>query len=345
MRLAQLRASGFRNLEGDITFPSPLTLLAGENNSGKSNVIDAIRLLVPPQAGARFSRWITADDFRHDASGKREVDTFELTATFDDLTDYQRGRMLTCLAPTVGERVARLRIVAQIKPTGRVEVAWYGGDSMQPGVEQWARDTALHTYLHPLRDAAADLRPGRDNRLVNLLSALAPEESPEREQIEVVAEEANAKLGGTDAVTKAKAEIQRRLNQMAGPNFAQQTALKFADPRFDRVIAALRALAGATEPFELAENGLGFNNLLYMATLLAAIGTDPASEGLHLLLVEEPEAHLHPQLQDLLLHYLKTEAGAATQVVVTTHSPNFAAASGVERVTVLARRAQAESRN
>jgi putative ATP-dependent endonuclease of OLD family len=209
-----------------------------------------------------------------------------------------------------------------LKPNGRIEVAWYGGDSLQPGVEPWAQEAAVHTYLHPLRDAAADLRPGRDNKLVDLLTAL-------------VAVGANERLGETEAVKTAQTEIQDRLLRIAGPRFAQRAELKFADPRFDRVVAALRALAGAGEPLELSENGLGFNNLLYMATLLAAIATEPADEGLHVLLVEEPEAHLHPQLQDLLLHYLDTEAGPSTQVIVTTHSPNFAAASGVERMTVL----------
>jgi hypothetical protein len=37
------------------------------------------------------------------------------------------------------------------------------------------------------------------------------------------------------------------------------------------------------------------------------------------------------------MRYLDAEAGDKTQVVVTTHSPNFAAASGVERMTVMTR--------
>lgn len=57
---------------------------------------------------------------------------------------------------------------------------------------------------------------------------------------------------------------------------------------------------------------------------------------MRVLLVEEPEAHLHPQLQDLLMRFLETEAGGETQVVVTTHSPSFASAAQVERLTVLA---------
>ncbi len=86
--------------------------------------------------------------------------------------------------------------------------------------------------------------------------------------------------------------------------FRQLTDLAFTDPRFERVVGAMRAKIGRLEPLEMAEGGLGFNNLLYMAVLLAALADQPTDGSLRVLLVEEPEAHLHPQLQDLLMRFL-----------------------------------------
>jgi putative ATP-dependent endonuclease of the OLD family len=71
-----------------------------------------------------------------------------------------------------------------------------------------------------------------------------------------------------------------------------------------------------------------------MAVLMAALA-DTGDAALRLLLVEEPEAHLHPQLQDLLMRYLESQSGQRQQVVVTSHSPNLASAARVERATVL----------
>lgn len=336
MHLTTVTSSKFRNLDCEVKLPYPLALVVGENNVGKSNLIDAIRILLAPHAGPRFRRWITPDDFAHDGHGLPVTDVFELEATFGGLVEDEQARMVTCLAPSLGDGFARLRLRANLRPTGRIDLAWYGGDSLQPEVEAWAREAVTQTYLHPLRDAAADLRPGRDNRLVDLLTALAPEGAPAHHEIEQAAVDANARLSATAAIIQAKDEVQRRVDAMIGRLFGQQTGLAFSDPRFDRIVSALRALVGDLAALEMSENGLGFNNVLYMATLLAAIGNDTKS-GLHVLLVEEPEAHLHPQLQDLLMRYLEREGREGTQVIVTTHSPNFAAGAGVERMTVLAR--------
>lgn len=83
-------------------------------------------------------------------------------------------------------------------------------------------------------------------------------------------------------------------------------------------------------------NGLGFKNLIYMVVELLDLhaqwlATEEKRPPLHLVFVEEPEAHLHAQLQQVfvnkVLEILAAEGeapdGFHTQLVLTTHSPHI----------------------
>lgn len=79
--------------------------------------------------------------------------------------------------------------------------------------------------------------------------------------------------------------------------------------------------------------GLGYDNLVYIATELLLL---EQAEGLKLLLIEEPEAHLHPQLQLKLMKYLdKLAKEKGIQIIITTHSPNLASAVKLENMTMI----------
>lgn len=82
-------------------------------------------------------------------------------------------------------------------------------------------------------------------------------------------------------------------------------------------------------------NGLGFKNLIYMVVEILDLharweADEENRPPLHLIFIEEPEAHLHAQLQQVfirnILGLLKSHDDAlstfCSQVVVTTHSPH-----------------------
>ena len=59
-------------------------------------------------------------------------------------------------------------------------------------------------------------------------------------------------------------------------------------------------------------------------------------EGNKMLLIEEPEAHLHPQRQLRVMKTLQEQAAEkGIQIIVTTHSPNLASAVDLENIVLI----------
>lgn len=86
----------------------------------------------------------------------------------------------------------------------------------------------------------------------------------------------------------------------------------------------------------IAQNGLGYNNILHMATSLGDLQEKPIVEEISVLLVEEPEAHLHPQLLDLLFEFFrKANEDAKIQLFITSHSPTLVAKADIDSIHIL----------
>lgn len=360
LEIENFRIFGSRDEEEDLSldFSPGLNLLVGENDSGKTCIIDALRLLlgtIPPEYFP-----LTPEDF-HCHSGIRAT-TLRIAAEFDGLSEVEAAAFLEYLE-VVNDNGSdrfylRVTLSAQLDDsvtgsTRRSPVKWdkrAGPSEEGQRFDGPARDLLRATYLKPLRDAVGELTAKKGSRLSQILQSYPqlrgqeiddwnpndPDCTPQT--LIGVARQAEHSIRNSQVIKEAEAN----LNESYLKRFS--VGPKPLNARIGMPAHELRQLLERME-LTLADHepgatrGLGHQNILFMSAEMLALQRDD-DPCLPLLLIEEPEAHLHPQLQLRLLEFFRTETDDThdppqLQVILTSHSPNIASKVGLRDITLL----------
>jgi len=336
-----------------------LNVLAGENDSGKTAILDALRHVLWTTS-LEFHR-VTEDDFHVEAASR--ATTLTITCSFADLSVVDRSRFLEWLSiddagnPQLCITLQATRVVADgsgANGSRRIACNWRSGRAADgPSIEGDMRDFLRITYLRALRDAEAELAAGRGSRLAQILESHpdfggqadndfdpgAGDKEPTT--LVGIMRQAEHRIANNPVVTAAK----ERLNDQ----YLQHLSLGSDNLTGDIGVSRSTELRQILEKLELwlsppsnaqlrVQRGLGFNNILFMATELLLLG-DGKNDSLPLLLIEEPEAHIHPQMQLRLMSFLdeKSRSGSGVQILLTTHSPNLASKAALQDIVLVNR--------
>jgi putative ATP-dependent endonuclease of the OLD family len=304
MYLSELEISNFRQF-GSTQRPFTLALhpgvtaLVGENDCGKTAVIDAIRYALLTR-DLDYIR-VQPDDFYIDATGEQAAD-ITIRCKLSGLSDADRGAFAEHLTYE-GSDVAlyvywRARRVVEIASRRLAQVTVRSGsEGTGPAIELAARHLLETAYLRPLRDAEREMSPGQGSRLSQVLNSFPGiQAGNEFDHVSPPKDHAEAKALSLSAM----AEYFRHLvNQHSGVNKAQQvintdylSQLGLAGEKLHGRInythpgtesARLRQILERLE-LDLLESdvgtgrgryGLGSSNLLFMACELLLLGKDP----------------------------------------------------------------------
>ncbi|MCH7723714.1 MAG: AAA family ATPase, partial [Bacteroidetes bacterium] len=314
----------------EVNFTKGLNVLIGENDSGKTAIIDAIKIILKTHS----FEWIRLEheDFYNDTTRLRiECCSYELEPNeaknftewltiFDENGDFlDKPRLKIILdAHRNKERIFPFDICA-------------GSDDEGYPLTADAKEYLQTTYLKPLRDTQSELVPKRNSRLSRILQGhIVFKEDKKDDKVHDLVSDFKEFQNKIESYFKEPAkgkDVKDTIDEFLLEFFGEKKDSKFTIPskELKNILETLKITLGD-------ENlGLGSNNLLFMATELLNLERREW-DGIRLGLIEEIEAHLHPQAQLRVIETLQNNKNV--QFILTTHSPNLASKVKLENLII-----------
>lgn len=353
MFLKKFQIKNYRCIkDASIDFNKGVNILIGENNSGKTAVLDALRVCLN-YGKQRRDIWVSVNNFHLDKNNPdAKIEDIEFHLFFQIENAVEAGIYNDFLSvDDSGKQELQLHFRYCIDERSGVKKVRYnvwGGDKEGQSITHDVFDLIYFIHLDALRDAVHYLRPIRGNRLGELYSKIVTDE---KRQEFLSGKVRNVLNGDTDwnaLIDQGKIKVNEHLKETTITDKKQNVEIDFLPFEFRRIVDNLRIQTPVYNEdiiekgdkqryFELHQNGLGYNNLIYIATVLGDLKRQKEleSDAYVALLIEEPEAHLHPQLQNIFFNYLNKLNEIGFQIFVSSHSPTITAKADLDSLIVL----------
>ncbi|MBN6185648.1 AAA family ATPase [Aneurinibacillus sp. BA2021] len=379
MYISQMRVQNFRCFKEDfvVKFNPGMNVIIGANNSGKTTIIRALEMIFsrnntkklsiddfnkslkdfsePPEILIEAKIRVEQNDSDEDkaliASWITDIgqDFWEATLTYKFFLPEGNKEKYQKEIAEVQDTNAMWRILERHLPRYVSKV--YGGNP----INKLKADTELLEKIHcevldALRDVESKMASGRSALLKQVLlhfkdvvsentlennqdtELKSPEEQFE-EYANNIVDNLVSRIDVTDIVDLAKD---------TGASVGGEPKLNGFLSESD-ILSVLSLVIRKTSGIEvpISNNGLGYNNLIYISLILAkfkvitSVEQGENAKTFPMLLVEEPEAHLHPSLQYNFLKFLKEEIEKqqnSRQIFITTHSTQITSAVGLDAI-------------
>ncbi len=306
----------------EIHFQEGVNVLIGENDSGKTAIVDAIRYVLRTQSGEFIQ--FEDKDFYQEPDGNRK-DEFKIECVFDGINEQDAGLFWEWLSWNDDKTKYLLKVWLYAKRKDNIIMPTFsaGIEGQAERMDSEARELLKVVYFKPLRDALTDMTHGYKSRLAQILGAHELFKTEKdvhgniiKHKLETDYEKLKKEIENYFKVGGGGESITSEIN-----SFLREHFLLNGDPRNAEVKLAGGELTEILRLLDLImegnKSGLGTLNLLCIAAEMLLFNNQ--KKGLKLALVEELEAHLHPQYQLRLIEYISSQE-KNEQFILSTHS-------------------------
>ena len=352
MHIKSISIRNFRNFsEFDTNFTQGFQTIIGENNIGKSNLYWAIRLVLDKSISYN-SRNLEKKDFNNyvDLSIdsyisisiefygenlasfpnlhvlKNSNDTLRITYLYTHKSKFSVSKDEEY--PEIDINDFQWRLYGGGNPTSMNDILELNNVSFRDleGINLY--------YITGFRNINADLF-GSSKSLLSEYCKSRPNSESELNSVKTILTQSSGELNKLDFIPDISNQVIEKNSEIAGAHFTFPISMGFITDNDNEVWSQLKLFysPNSTTNVPLHTLGLGQKNLLYLTLFLSKLINVQDRNEINILLIEEPEAHLHPQLQKILFSNLSGMQN--TQVFMSSHSTHIASDCDFKNLNIL----------
>ncbi|MCD0471802.1 ATP-dependent endonuclease [Flavobacterium sp. JAS] len=401
MYISKLVIKNYRTFDDFTIELKPLTLIVGENNIGKSNLLDSIGLIFGQDVSYTKRRILEVSDFNYKEILRFKSQVLDFTIPIEDIilpeifieatltgwdedqesvigewysnASFSEATLTYRFAP--GPRFKRQEelqnqrnfiqkfinehtqeVYDNLLPSAKLDLinfpiskyfyTIYGGSSSSTSASMYHLNQMKFELLDALRDACTELVASHNSRL--LFRILNSKEEEKYQDLKGQLVGLQQAINDNETLQEIKAGISLQLDKISLTNddTSNIVDLIFSLPDVSDLLKKISLIYG-DNPIRIERNGTGRNNLLFISLVLSYVEdvTRGHSSYFRVVGLEEPESHLHPNLQDHLAHNIeslikiegKKEFRKDIQLLITSHSTHITTKIDFENTVVLYR--------
>ena len=189
------------------------------------------------------------------------------------------------------------------------------------------------TFIDALRDVETELRKPKNpiKRIFDVIQGDLTDTSIE--DIKSKIHDLNQSISAIGQVTDIGGKINHKLQDIVGLVYSPEITIE-SKLKEDIVSIAKHLSVSPKNQADIELLGLGHLNILFIALKLVEFEYNRNHEILNIMIIEEPEAHIHTHIQRALFDNLKVSSDY-TQVIMTTHSTHLSEVSAIDNVNII----------